>query len=120
MTLERLQPIGFAEARQISSEPQEHGLFIGLFEAMLAAQVLDSQQARSREQLLLRQSIPASEHLAHAFAPSTASFSRNSATRLPATAALYERWTEYRRWAESLSSRSFLPYRSTMARFFFR
>src|SRR5882762_1501385 len=38
---------------------------------------------------LVRQPIPASEHLAHAFAPSAASLSRNSATRLPATAARY-------------------------------
>src|SRR5260370_34379064 len=38
---------------------------------------------------LVRQPVPASEHLAHEVAPSAPSFSRNSATRLPATAARY-------------------------------
>src|ERR1700687_5468885 len=92
MTPERFEPIGFAEAApNFILHRKKRSLFIhrpvrGHARRPSFRTAAGKNLASS---FLVRQPIPASEHLAHAFAPSAASFSRNSATRLPATTDLY-------------------------------
>src|SRR6202171_432629 len=92
MTLDRLQPIGFAEAApNFIRNRKERGLFVHR-PVRGHARCPSFRTAASKNLasgFLVRQPIPASEHLPHAFASAAANFSRNSATRLPATAALY-------------------------------
>src|SRR6266478_5644005 len=92
MTLKRLQPIRFAEAapnfiRNCKKRSLLiHRPFCGHARGPSFRTAAGKNLASS---FLVRQAVPASEHLAHARALSAASFSRNSATRLPATAARY-------------------------------
>src|SRR5882762_5324728 len=92
MTPERFEPIRFAEAApNFIRNRKKRGLFVhrpvrGHARRPSFRTAAGKNLASS---FLVRQPIPPSEHLAHAFAPSAASLSRNSATRLPATAARY-------------------------------
>src|ERR1700687_1991657 len=92
MTPERFEPIGFAEAApNFIRNRKKRSLFVHR-PVRGHARRPSFRTAASKNLVscfLVRQPIPPSEHLAHVFASAAASFSRNSATRLPATAALY-------------------------------
>src|SRR4029077_15416445 len=92
MTLERFQPISFAETAPnfVCNLKQRRFIVQRPFQGHACGPSFRAAAGKNlASSFLARQAVPASEHIAHAFVPSAASFSRNSATRLPATAARY-------------------------------
>src|SRR5260370_33394169 len=92
MTLKRLQPILFAETAPNLIGSLKQCCLIAHRSFRCHARGPSFRAAAGKNLtngFLARQLVPANEYLAHTCAPSVASFSRNSATRLPATAPRY-------------------------------